>query len=87
MYEIGYSILTKVVSGYLQNLGENHRKVILKYLKNTKDWWFGYGESDLKHIEYDFNFKLDIIIVSMCRNTSLSYIMEQSTRKVSSRAI
>ena len=37
MYEIRYSILTKIVSGYLQDLGENHWKVIIKYLRNTKD--------------------------------------------------
>ena len=56
MYEIGYGILTRVVSGYLQNLSENHWKVILKYLRNTKDQWFGYEESDLKLIEFNFNF-------------------------------
>ena len=56
MYKIEYGILTRIVSEYLQDLDENHWKVILKYLRNTKDRWFGYGESDLKLIEYDFNF-------------------------------
>ena len=37
MYEIGYGILTKIVRGYLQDPDENHWKVILKNLRNTKD--------------------------------------------------
>ena len=56
MYETGYGILTRIVSGYLQDPDENHWKVILKYFKNIKDWWLGYEESDLKLIEYDSNF-------------------------------
>ena len=56
MYEIEYDILTKIVSGYLQDLDENYWKVIFKYLTNIKDRWFGYEESDLKFIEYDFSF-------------------------------
>ena len=71
MYETGYGILTRIVSGYLQDLDENHWNVILKYLKNTKDWWLSYGESDLKLVEYDSSFQLDIIIARMYRNTSL----------------
>ena len=42
-----------VVSRYQTYLEENHWKVvrtILKYLKNTKDPWLIYGESDLKPV-------------------------------------
>ena len=35
--DIGYGILTRIVSGYLQDSSENHWKVILKYLRNTKN--------------------------------------------------
>ena len=56
MYKIEYGILIRVVSGYLQDLDENHWKVILKYLRNTKDRQFGYGESNLKLIEFDSSF-------------------------------
>ena len=52
----GYGILTRVVSGYLQDPSENHWNIILKYLRNTKDRWLGYGESNLKLMKYDFNF-------------------------------
>ena len=52
--------LLEVVSRYLSDLDENHWKVIkiiLKYLRNTKDPWLVYEESDLKLIGYtDFNF-------------------------------
>ena len=35
-------------------------KTILKYLRNTKDQWLIYGESDLKLMEYiDSSFQLD----------------------------
>ena len=71
MYEIEFSILTKVVSGYLQDPDENHWNIILKYLKNTKDRWLDYGESNLKLMEYDSSFQLDIIIARMCQNTFL----------------
>ena len=50
-----------VVSRYQSNLRENHRKVvktILKYLKNTKDQWLVYGETNLKLVEFtDSNFQ------------------------------
>ena len=55
-YEIGYGVPIRVVSGYLQDLDENHWKVILKYLRYTKDQRLSYGESDLKLIEYDYSF-------------------------------
>ena len=35
-------------------------KIILKYLRNTKDQWLIYGESDLKPLGYtDSNFQSD----------------------------
>ena len=37
MYEIEYGILTRIVSGYLQDPDKNNWKVILKYLETTKD--------------------------------------------------
>ena len=52
-----------VVSRYQSDSGENHWKVVkitLKYLRNTKDQWFIYGDIDLKFMEYtDFNFQSD----------------------------
>ena len=49
---VAYSL--GVVSRYQSDPGKNHWKVvktILKYLRNTKDQWLIYGESDLKLIE------------------------------------
>ena len=46
---VAYSL--EVVNRYQSDLDKNHRKVvkiILKYLRNTKNQWFIYGESDLK---------------------------------------
>ena len=46
--DMAYSL--GVVSRYQSDLGENHWKVvktILKYLKNIKDQWLIYGESNL----------------------------------------
>ena len=35
-------------------------KIILKYLRNTKDQWFIYGDTDLKLVRYtNFNFQSD----------------------------
>ena len=35
-------------------------KVIFKYLRNTKDQWLIYGDTDLKLVGYiDFNFQSD----------------------------
>ena len=59
--DIAYSL--GVVSRYQSDLRKNHWKVIkiiLKYLRNTKDQWLIYGESDLKFVEFtDFNFQSD----------------------------
>ena len=52
-----------VVSRYQSDSRENHWKIvkiILKYLRNTKDQWLIYRESNLKLIEFtDFNFQSD----------------------------
>ena len=52
-----------IVSKYQSDPGENYWKIvktILKYLRNTKDQWLIYGESDLKLVGFtDFNFQLD----------------------------
>ena len=49
-----------IVSRYQSDLDENHWKVIkiiLKYLRNTKDQWLIYEDTDLKFMEYiDSNF-------------------------------
>ena len=59
--DVAYSL--GVVSKYQSDLGENHWKVvkiILKYLKNTKDQWLIYGEIDLKLVRFiDSNFQSD----------------------------
>ena len=47
--DVAYSL--GLVSRYQSDSNENHWKVvkiILKYLRNTKNQWFIYGESDLK---------------------------------------
>ena len=58
---VAYSL--GVVSRYQSDPGENHWKVvktILKYLRNTKDQWLVYGESDLRLIGFtDSSFKSD----------------------------
>ena len=58
---VAYSL--EVVSRYQLDPGENHwkvKKIILKYLRNTKNQWLVYEESDLKLIRYtDFNFQSD----------------------------
>ena len=55
---VAYSL--GVVSRYQSDPSENHWKVvknILKYLRNTKDQWLIYEESDLKLVRFtDFNF-------------------------------
>ena len=52
-----------VVSRYQSDPRENHWKVvktILKYLRNTKDQWLIYGESDLRLIGFtDSSFQSD----------------------------
>ena len=52
-----------VVSRYQSDLGENHWKIvktILKYLRNTKDQWLVYDETDLKLMEFtDSSFQSD----------------------------
>ena len=59
--DVAYSL--GVVSRYQSDPRENHSKVvkaILKYLKNTKDQWLVYGESDLKLVGFtDFSFQSD----------------------------
>ena len=49
-----------VMSRYQSDPGEKHwkiAKVIFKYLKNTKDQWLIYGDTDLKLMRYtNFNF-------------------------------
>ena len=49
-----------VVSRYQSDPGENHWKVvktILKYLRNIKDQWLIYEDTDLKLMGYtDFSF-------------------------------
>ena len=56
--DVAYSL--GVVSRYQFDLDENYLKVvkiILKYLKNTKDQWLIYGDTNLKLVGYtDFNF-------------------------------
>ena len=56
---MAYSL--EVVSRYQSDPDENHWKVvkiILKYLRNTKNQWLIYGESDLKLVGFtDFNFQ------------------------------
>ena len=55
--------LLEVVSRYQSDLRENYWKVvkiILKYLKNTKDQWLIYGDTNLKLVGYtDFSFQSD----------------------------
>ena len=51
--DVAYSL--EGVSRYQSDLGENHWKVvksILKYLRNTKDQWLVYGETDLKLVGF-----------------------------------
>ena len=59
--DVAYSL--GVVSRYQLDLDENHwkvAKIILKYLRNTKDQWLVYQESDMKLMGYtDFNFQSD----------------------------
>ena len=59
--DVAYSL--GVVSRYQSDPGEAHWKVvktILKYLRNTKDQWLIYGESDLKLVGYtDSSFMSD----------------------------
>ena len=59
--DIPYSL--GVVSRYYSNPGENHEKVIkiiLKYLRNTKDQWFVYDKTDLKLAGFvDSSFQSD----------------------------
>ena len=59
--DVAYSL--GVVSRYQSDPGKNHwkvAKIILKYLRNTKNPWLVYGESDLKLMGYiDFNFQSD----------------------------
>ena len=54
--DIAYSL--GVVSRYQFDLGENHWKIvktILKYLRNTKDQWLVYGETDLKLMGFTYS--------------------------------
>ena len=59
--DVAYSL--GVVSRYQYDPGKNYWKVvkvILKYLRNTKDQWLVYGESDLKLVGFtDFSFQSD----------------------------
>ena len=59
--DMAYSL--GAVSRYQSDPDENHWKVvkiILKYLKNTKDQWLVYGETDLKLMGFtDSSFQSD----------------------------
>ena len=52
-----------VMSRYQSDLNEKHWKIvkiILKYLRNTKDQWLIYKDTDLKLVRYtNFNFQSD----------------------------
>ena len=77
MYETGYGILTRVVSGYPQDPDENHWKVILKYLRNTKDQWLDYGESNLKLIVW-----LPFLVGYNNSKNVLEYILTLNNRAI-----
>ena len=55
--------LLEIVSRNQSDLGEKYWKIakaILKYLRNTKDQWLIYGDTDLKLVGYiNFIFLLD----------------------------
>ena len=57
--DVAYSL--GLVSRYQSDPDEKHwkiAKVILKYLRNTKDQWLIYGDTDLKLMRYtDSNFQ------------------------------
>ena len=59
--DVAYSL--GVVSRYQSDPRENHWKMvktILKYLRNTKNQWLVYGESDLKLVGFtDSSFQSD----------------------------
>ena len=59
--DVAYSL--RVESRYQSDPKENHWKVvkiIIKYLRNIKDQWLIYEESNLKLMEFtDSNFQLD----------------------------
>ena len=59
--DVAYSL--EVVSRYQSDPRENYEKVIkiiLKYLRNTKDQWLIYGYTDLKLVKYtNFSFQSD----------------------------
>ena len=63
MYEIGYGILTRNNKQIPTDPDENYwkvAKIILKYLRNTKEQWLVYEKPDLKLMGYtDFSFQLD----------------------------
>ena len=67
--DVAYSL--GVVSRYQFDPGENHWKVvktILKYLRNTKDQWLMYGETDLKLMGFtNLAFSQTMMIVKICR--------------------
>ena len=51
--DVAYSL--GLVSRYQSDPGENHWKVIkiiIKYLRNTKDQWLVYGKIDLKFMRF-----------------------------------
>ena len=59
--DVAYSL--GVVSRYQSDPRENHLKVvkiILKFMRNTKDQWLIYGDTDLKLMRYiNFSFQSD----------------------------
>ena len=71
--DVAYSL--GVVSRYQSDPGENHWKVvkaILKYLRNTKDQWLVYGESDLKLVGSQTPASnLTMMTAGVCRVISL----------------
>ena len=61
--DVAYSL--KVVSRYQSDPNENHWKVvkiILKYLRNTKNQWLIYGNTDLKLMRYTKCVELHIYL-------------------------
>ena len=72
--DVAYSL--GVVSRYQSHLGEAHWKVvktILKYLRNTKDQWLIYGESNIKLVGYtNSSFMSDQDDSKVCQGLFLS---------------
>ena len=63
MYKVGVAHSLGIVSRYQSDLDENYYKVvkiILRYLRNNKDQWLIYEDTDLKFMGYtDSSFQSD----------------------------